>query len=247
MGQCVRCNKKRLLLKFPQRLAVPELRAMVSHWPWHRVQVCPACQDDFDREFRTRLRLLAADAVAQEADVSESVCLMCGNQDPGATYAASARWVDASGAPAGTRFRICQECRGKVLAGQIVSAAELRSASDFQKVLGSLGQVAEDLVQRIEGWSLGGGPGPDGSSRVERGLSLEAAAAQADSFWTAPPEAVRAAAGPVLRGATLKPDRPGSIRTHLELQWRGGPPTAPIAVTLRIYRTAAGYVLVHLP
>lgn len=247
MGQCSRCGKKKFLGSFPRRLAVPELRAMVSHWPWHRLQVCPACQEGFDREFRTRLRLLAGDAVAQDGDVSEPVCLMCGNQDPGATYTASARWVDASGAPAATRFRVCQECRGKVLAGQIVSAAELRSAADFQKVLGGQGQVAEDLVQRTEGWSLGGGPGPAGSSQVERGLSPPAAANEAECFWTTAPEAIITAGGTIIRGATLKPDRSGSIRTHLELQWRGGPASSPTAMALRIYRTAAGYVLVRFP
>ncbi len=245
MGQCSRCGRQ-AADEFPQYLAIPELRAMVNHWPWHRVPVCAECREAFDRDFRTRVRLLAADAVAQQGDVTEPVCLLCGNQDAAAELAPSARWVDAAGNPAATRFSVCRECRGKVLVGRVVSAAELRSAADFRTALAALSQVADSLVQRAEGWSLSDGPGPQGCAGVERGLSVEAAAEQAFAFWSTTPDAVKKAGGHVQRGATLKPDKPGAIRLYLELQWRGGDPSAPTSATLRVYRAAPGYLIVRM-
>jgi hypothetical protein len=245
MGQCSRCGRQ-AADEFPQCLAIPELRAMVNHWPWHRVPVCPECRAAFDRDFRTRLKLLAADAVAQQGDVTEPVCLLCGNQDATADLAPSARWVNASGAPAATRFSVCRECRGKVLVGRVVSAAELRSAGDFRTALTAISQMADSLVQRAEGWSLSDGPGPKGSAAVERNLSIEAAADRAFAFWSTMPDAIRTTGGNVQRGATLKPDKPGAIRLYLELQWRGGEPSAPSTATLRVYRAAPGYLIVRM-
>ena len=247
MGRCSRCGRKRLLLGFPRRLAMPELRAMVSHWPWHRVEVCPRCAEAFQKEFAERLRLLAPDAVADEGEVTAEVCLLCGNQGADATCVESGRWVDASGRAVATRFRVCDLCRGKVLVNSIVSAAELRSGADFEKLLRGLPEVSADLVQRTEGWSPAEGAGPAGSSGVERELGVEAAVNEAESFWSTTPEPIAEADGTPVRGATLKPDRHGAIRTHLELLWRSGRRDTSIEAALRVYRTAGGYVVVRFP
>lgn len=221
---------------------------MVSHWPWHRVEVCPACEPAFDAEFRRRLLLLAPQAVAQEADVSERVCLMCGTQDTAADALPSARWVDSSGGPVAGRFHVCGDCRGTILANSVVSAAELRSAADFRTLLAALPEVADDLVRRTEGWSLREGDGPAGASEVRRGLAFEAAADEAAAFWAAAPQAITAESDGPQRGATLLPDTAGAIRTHLDLRWRPGAPASGevAAAALGVYRSAEGYTLVRV-
>jgi hypothetical protein len=245
MGRCKRCGKKRFLLSFAKLLDVPELRAMVSHWPWHRVEVCPSCRPAFEDEFRRRVLLLAPGVMAQEGDVAERVCLLCGNQEAGAAYIPSARWTDAAGAPLAARFNVCGDCRGQVLANNIVSAAKLRAAEDFQKLLAQLPEVSDDLVRRSEGWSPGGGDGPAGSSGLQRRVLLQAAADEALKFWSAPPAVVAGARGTPARGAMMAPEKSGAIRTHLELRWqaRGGP--SPMEVALGIYRLAEGFTLVR--
>ena len=221
---------------------------MVSHWPWHRIEVCPTCEPAFDAEFRRRLCLLAPEAVAQDADVVARVCLMCGTQHPWVGYTPSARWVDAAGTPVGGRFHVCDDCRGKLLANGIVSAAELHTADDFRKVLANLPEVADDLVQRTEGWSLTEGPGPAGSDEVRRGLTPEAAAEETAGFWAAPPPVVTEAAGPPLRrGALLRPEATAAIRTHLELRWQAGEGRDTPTAALAIYRTPGAFTLVRYP
>jgi hypothetical protein len=246
MGRCTRCGKGRFLRKFPERLAVPELRAMVSHWPWHRVEVCPACEPAFQREFSARLMLLAPEAVATNGDVTERVCLMCGRQDGQTAYRQSGRWVDVAGTPVAGRFHVCQACRGKIVANRVVSASELHSTADFRKLLALLPKVTDDLVQRTDGWRPSSGQGPAGSSMVRPGLSPESAASEAAAFWIAPPGDVAQAADRPVRGAALRPDASGAIRTHLELQWRSdlaGP--APRGAALRFYRAGDGYAIVR--
>lgn len=245
MGRCSRCGRKRFLRSFPRRLDIPELRAMVSHWPWHRVQICPACEPAFQREFDERLALLAPQAVAAEGDVTQGVCLMCGNQDPDAKMLQSARWTDAAGAPVATRFHVCPGCHGRLLVNNIVSAAELASAADLRALLPRLPEVGAELIKRNEGWSLAEGPGPEGSQELERDLSLETAAQKAHQFWAAPPVAIAETDGTPVRGATLLPDAAGAIRTRLELQWRTGRTDTPVAVALAVYRTSRGYTLVR--
>ena len=247
MGQCSRCGRKRWLRKFPQRLAVPELRAMVSHWPWHRVEVCPDCEGTFGEEFRQRLCLLAPEVIAQEGDISERLCLLCGDQTPGATHLLSGRWVDPTGRPVATRFSVCSRCQGQVIACGIISVAELRSAADMQKVLTALPEVNEDLVRRTEGWSLAEGPGPEGAAAVVRDLSLEAAVGRAQDFWAKVPAEIRKAGGEPIRGATLLPDSSGAIRTHLDLQWRTRRTDAPHAMAMAVYRTAGAYIVARFP
>ena len=219
MGRCSRCGRKRFLLGFPRRLDVPELRAMVSHWPWHRVQVCADCEPAFDAEFRRRLLLLAPQAVAQEADVTERVCLMCGTQDPAADHLPSGRWVDSSGVPVAGRFHVCGACRGTLLANSVVSAAELRSAADFRTLLAALPEVADDLVRRAEDWSLARGDGPAGASEVCRGMSLDEAADEAAAFWSAAPQNVYEN-----RDMGVPPMRPTAVPA-VGLQGRDGPAT----------------------
>jgi len=221
---------------------------MVSHWPWHRVEVCPDCEPAFDAEFRRRLLLLAPQAVAQEADVTERVCLMCGTQDPAAAYLPSGRWVDASGVPVAGRFHVCGACCGAILASGIVSAAELRSAADVRTLLAALPEVTEDLVRRTEDWLLTRGDGPAGASEVCRGLSLDEAAGHAARFWAGIPLGIPRG-GTAQRGATLLPEAVGAIRTHLDLRWRAGATAAlceKYQVALSVYRSAEGYVLVRL-
>ena len=245
MGQCGRCGKKRFLLKFPQRLDMPELRAMVSHWPWHRVQVCPDCRGAFEAEFRQRLMLLAPDAMAEDGDVSEGVCLLCGNQSSQAVYTPSARWVDPSGAPVLGKFSVCDDCRGKLLLNHIVSAAELHSGGDFRKLLPLLPEVGQELVRQNESWSLGEGPGPEGSTEVLRDLELEAAANTAALFWTAAPTAIARAGEPPIRGAMMLPEGKMAIRTHLALRWYSGTPNSLRTAAMGVYRTAGGYAIVR--
>jgi hypothetical protein len=247
MGQCSRCGRKRWLRKFAQRLAVPELRAMVSHWPWHHVEVCPDCEEAFGEEFRQRLRLLAPEVIAQEGDISEHVCLLCGDQTPGATYLHSGRWVDLTGRPVATRFSVCAQCQGKVIEGNVISVAELRSAAGMQKVLAALPEVNEDLVRRNEGWSLDEGPGPEGAANVARDLSLEEATRRTMAFWARPPREITEAPGEPIRGATLLPDSSGAIRTHLDLRWRTSHTNAPHAAAIAVYRTAAAYTVARFP
>jgi hypothetical protein len=245
MGKCKRCGRKRWLLKFPTQLDIPEMRAMVSHWPWHRVQVCPDCQSSFEADFRKRLLLLAPDAMAQDADVAEEVCLLCGTQSAGGVYEPSGRWVAPSGAPVLGRFSVCGSCRGKLLNGPIVSAAELTSGTDFRKLLPLLPEASADLVERNEGWRLGDGPGPQGSTEVLRGLELEAAANTAALFWTTAPSVVAEAEAPSMRGAMLCPEGKTAIRTHLSLRWRAGKPDSPERAAMSVYRTADRFTIVR--
>lgn len=251
MGQCTRCQKKRFLRSFPERYDVPELRAMVSHWPWHRVQVCDECEPQFREEFSTRLRLLAPQAVAQSADVTARVCLMCGEQGEDVSYIDTGRWVDASGEAVAGRFKVCEHCAGSLMAGGIVSAAELTSTGDFRHVFERLPQVTDATIRQGEGWSLSGNDRPVGTIELHRDISLEAAGNLALGFWIEAPPQVRDAAEPLVRGATIKPDDAGAIRTHLELCWQsrgdeGTPPPADATtrVTLSVYRHGGGYTVV---
>jgi len=243
MGQCRRCGKKRWLLAFPRRLDVPELRAMVSHWPWHRVEVCPSCAGAFQDEFRRRVALLAADALAQEGDVSERVCLLCGEQSAEAGYVPSARWVNPQGTPAGGRFFVCGACQGRLTANNVVSAAELGGVDDFRKLLVALSEASDDVVRSDEGWSLAGGAGPAGAKEVLRHLAAEDASRRCAEFWGRPPEGLGGAGA--VRGAMMLPEKPGSIRTHLELRWKAGGGGAKAAVALGVYRVGEGYVVVR--
>jgi len=245
MGQCKRCGRKRWLLKFPSHLDIPEMRAMVSHWPWHRVQICPDCEPAFDAEFRKRLLLLAPDAMAQDADVTEAVCLLCGTQSVEAVYAPSGRWTDVSGTPVLGKFSVCQECRGKLLSGAIVSAGELRTGNDFRRLLPMLPEASDDLVRQNEGWQLGDGPGPQGSTEVLRGLELEAAANTAALFWTTVPQAVADADAAPIRGAMLCPEGKTAIRTHLSLRWHAGRPDASPRAAMSLYRTGDRFTIVR--
>lgn len=245
MGQCKRCGKKRFLLKFAQRLDIPELRAMVSHWPWHRVQICPDCSGPFEAEFRKRLMLLAPDAMAESGDLSEQLCLLCGNQDSQSVYRPSARWVDPSGRPVLGKFSVCDDCRGKLLVNHVVSAGELQSGGDFRRLLPLLPEASAELVQQNEGWQLAEGRGPEGSTEVLRELELEAAANTAALFWTMAPAAIARADEPPIRGAMTLPEGKTAIRTHLALRWHSGTPDSLRTAAMGIYRTASGYAIVR--
>ncbi|MBN2584285.1 MAG: hypothetical protein JXL80_14590 [Planctomycetes bacterium] len=245
MGQCKRCGKKRFLLKFPLRLDIPEMRAMVSHWPWHHVQVCPDCQPAFDAEFRKRLLLLAPDAMAQDADITEPVCLLCGTQSPEAVYTPSARWVDPAAVPVLGKFSVCDDCRGKLLGGAVVSAAELQSGNDFRKLLPLLPEASAELVERNEGWRLADGPGPEGATEVLRELELEAAANTAALFWNTPPQAIAQADEPPIRGAMLLPEGKTAIRTHLALKWHTGTPDSIRRAVMDVYRSGDQFTIVR--
>ncbi len=242
MGQCTRCGKKRFLLSFPKRYAIPELRAMVSHWPWHRVQVCPQCEPDFLEEFRNRVKLLAPQVAAEGGDVTAPVCLMCGTQDPKTEYFPAARWVDGSGAPVAGRFSVCGRCRGRLLVNGVISSAELQSVDAFERLLSAVPQVAEDLVRRDEGWSPLGREQPKDASAVQRMGAVGEAAAEAFSFWTARPDAMDDRA---VRGAMLLPEGATAIPTHLRLQWKPRPEADAGGPMLDVYRMGKQYVLVR--
>ncbi len=245
MGQCKQCGKRRFLRGFPRRLDLPEMRALVSHWPWHKVQICPECRPAFDAEFRRRMALMGPQALAEEGDVTATVCLLCGTQEAEAGYEKSARWVDAAGAPLATHFLVCGACRGKIIANGIVSAAELRETKDFQTLLAALPKVTDDLVRRTEGWSPAEGPGPDGAAEVQRGLDIIQASVEADRFWGAPPGVLANLPGKPIRGAMLRPEKNNAIRMHLALEWRTSQTDAPQAVALRFYRMGKGFVVVR--
>jgi hypothetical protein len=245
MGQCKQCGRRRFLRGFPRRLDLPEMRALVSHWPWHKVQVCPECRPAFDAEFRRRIALMGPQAVAEEGDVTTAVCLFCGTQEADAGYEPAARWVDAAGALLAMRFMVCGACRGKTIANGIVSAGELRETKDFQTLLAALPEVTDDLVRRTEGWSPAAGPGPDGAAEVRRGLDVIQAAVAADTFWQKPPGELASLPGPPIRGAMLQPEKNNAIRTHLVLEWRTSQTERPEAVSLSVYRMGSGFVLVR--
>jgi hypothetical protein len=244
MGQCKQCGKRRFLRGFPRRLDLPEMRALVSHWPWHKVQICPDCQPGFDTEFRRRMALMGPQAVAEEGDVTATVCLLCGTQEAEAGYEKSARWVNSSGGLVATHFLVCGACRGKIIANGIVSTGELRETKDFQKLLEALPHVTDDLIRRTEGWSPAEGPGPDGAE-VQRGLDLIQTSVVADKFWGKPPAEFEHLPGTPIRGALLRPEKNNAIRTHLALEWRTSQTDAPQVVGLDVYRLGNKYVVVR--
>ena len=245
MGQCKQCGRRRFLRGFPRRLDLPEMRALVSHWPWHKVQVCPECRPAFDAEFRRRIALMGPQAMAEEGDVTAAVCLFCGTQEADAGYEPAARWVDAAGALLATRFMVCSACRGKILVNGIVSAGELRETKDFQTLLAALPEVTDDLVRRTEGWSPAAGPGPAGAKEVRRGLALDIAAVGVEQFWHGPPAIFEHDPATPIRGAMLRPEKNNAIRTHLVLEWRTSQTERPEAVSLSVYRMGNGFVLVR--
>lgn len=209
---------------------------MVSHWPWHKVQICPQCGPAFDTEFRRRMTLMGPQAVAEDGDVTATVCLLCGTQEAEAGYEPSARWVDAAGGPVATHFQVCAACRGKILANGIVSAGELRETKDFQTLLAALPHVTDDLVRRTENWSPAEGPGPAGAAEVQRGLDLIQTVNATEKFWHTPPGEFKNLPGTPIRGAMLRPEKNNAIRTHLALEWRTSQTDAPQTIGLDVYR-----------
>jgi len=160
-------------------------------------------------------------------------------------YAPSGRWTDASGTPVLGKFSFCQACRGKLLSGPTISAAELRTGNDFRTLLPMLPEASGDLVRQNEGWQLGDGPGPQDSTEVLRGLELEAAANTAALFWTTVPQAVADADAAPIRGAMLCPEGKTAIRTHLSLRWHAGRPDASPRAAMSLYRTGDRFTIVR--
>jgi hypothetical protein len=192
------------------------------------------------------MALMGPQAVAEEGDVTATVCLLCGTQEAEAGYERSARWVAAAGGGlVATHFLVCGSCRGKILVNGIVSAGELRETKDFQTLLTALPEVTGDLVRRTEGWSPAEGPGPDGAAEVERGLDMIQASVVADMFWHRPPWELDNLPGVPIRGAMLRPEKNNAIRTHLALEWRTSQTDAPQAVGLSVYRLGKEYVVVR--
>ena len=75
-------------------------------------------------------------------------------------------------------------------------------------------------------------------------MTLDAAAQKAAEFWSTGP-AELAGARNAVRGAMILPEKPGAIRTHLELRWKASKESPDTAAALAVYRTAGGYVLVR--
>ncbi len=244
MAQCKLCKRKRLLGNFPRRLDIPELRSMVSHWPWHRVQVCPQCLPQFDQQFAERVQHLAPQVVAEGGDVSEPVCLMCGTQDPDLAYIHSGRWVDPSGEPMAGRFSVCQKCRGTVIRGPVISSTEIHASPEFEKILQAMPQVQPSLVSNVDGWDIVEGQ-PQGAAEVLRNLPMEAAVSIAEAWWSVAPRCIADSPGITARAAMIHPEGQGKIGTHLVLAWRNFEAPETTEMDMWLYRLPQGYTIVR--
>lgn len=254
MAQCRQCGRKKLLSNFARRLDIPEMRSMVSHWPWHRVRVCPECLEDFDRRFAERVQFLAPQILRESADVAEQVCLMCGTQDEKLAYTRTGRWIDPSGEPVSGKFSVCQKCRGRIIHGGVISSAEIQASPQFEKLLKAVPQLQPSTIRDIDGWDTEGGALPEGAAEVLRDLSLEAAINIAETWWAVAPRSIADAPGTTARAAMLGSGGPGgsggrsgggSIPTHLVLAWQTFDTNESIEMSLWVYHLPESYLIVR--
>jgi hypothetical protein len=207
MAVCSVCKKKQPG-RLTRRLAIPEYRAMTGIWPWAKIEVCPACVDAHDRDFRERLALLAPQVLENDEPVVERVCLACGAIDPDDAWPDSAKWIDAAGRPTRrAKFYLCDDHRDGPYVDGIVVSTNLTDTSRMAAVIEELPTVSGDILARVEGWRPEGTSGPAGSVDFTPAREPGAALAAAMAFWQACPtglEARAACLGPVRKDYRLR-------------------------------------------
>lgn len=252
MAQCKQCGRKKLFANFARRLDIPEMRNMVSHWPWHTVRICPQCLSEFDRQFTERVQFLAPQIMAENADVTQPVCLMCGTQSTQLAYTQTGRWVDPAGLPAAGKFHVCQQCRGRIISDGVISSTEIEASPQFERLLAAIPLVQPATVLDIDGWDIADNNAqPDAAAEVIRNLSLVAAVNIAETWWSVAPRCIADAPGTPTRAAMLTggdaatAGAHGKIPTHLVLAWRTLQTDQPAEMDMWVYRLPTGYTIVR--